>query len=307
MAIKEIKDKSLSWVDIQRPTEKDMKELSRLFKFHELDLEDCLSNIQRPKIDQYENYLFMVTHFPRYIKGTKRLVISEVDIFIGKDYLITVHSGNQKILIEEFEKCAKDNKHFQKLSSGSPGLLLHELMTDLYGNCFKMIDKIYERIEELDNRIFSGEGRPHELIHEFSDLRREIINFRRVIKPQREVLDTLEKVKTAFIKKGVDIYFDDMGDMVEKLWDLLENQKEIVDTMVGTYESVITNQTNDIIKTLTIFSVIMLPLTLLSGIYGMNINNLPYAETGFSFQFVLGIMLAVVIVMLWFFNRKKWL
>ncbi|MEK7447523.1 MAG: magnesium/cobalt transporter CorA [Patescibacteria group bacterium] len=307
MAIKEIKDKSLSWVDVQSPTEKDMKELSRRFKFHELDLEDCLSNIQRPKIDQYENYLFMVTHFPRYIKGTKRLVISEVDIFIGKDYLITVHSGNQKILIEEFEKCAKNNKHFQELSSGSPGLLLHELMTDLYGNCFKMIDKIYERIEGLDDRIFSGEGKPHVLIHEFSDLRREIINFRRVIKPQREVLDTLEKVKTAFIKKGVDVYFDDMGDMVEKLWDLLENQKEIVDTMVGTYESVITNQTNDIIKILTIFSVIMLPLTLLSGIYGMNISKLPFAETEFSFQFVLGIMLTVVVIMLWFFNRRKWL
>lgn len=307
MAVREIKNISLSWIDIQSPSEKDMKELSRRFKFHELDLEDCLSNIQRPKIDQYEDYLFMVTHFPRYIKGTKRLVISEVDIFIGRDYLITVHNGNQKILIEEFEKCSKDNKYFQELSSGSPGLLLHELMTDLYGNCFKMIDKIYERIEELDERIFSQEGKPREIIHEFSDLRREIINFRRIIKPQREVLDTLEKVKTAFIKKGVDVYFDDMGDMVEKLWDLLENQKEIVDTMIGTYESVVTNQTNDIIKTLTIFSVIMLPLTLLSGIYGMNIGNLPYAETGFSFQFVLGIMLGVVIIMLWFFNKKRWL
>ncbi|MDO8507482.1 MAG: magnesium/cobalt transporter CorA [bacterium] len=307
MAKTEIKNGSITWIDVVNAEEKDISYLSKKFGFHELDLEDCMSNIQRPKIDQYEDYLFMVTHFPRYFKGSRRLVISEVDIFIGKNYLITVHNGNQKLLVQLFEKCSNDKEFFKEISSGSPGLLLHELMTTLYSNCFKMIDKIYERIEVLDDKIFSKSEKPRDLIREFSALRQEIINFRRIIKPQKEMLDTLEHTKAIFLIEDVDVYFDDIGDMVEKIWDLLENQKEIVDSLISTYESLVSNQTNDIIKLLTIFSVIILPLTLLSGIYGMNIRTLPFAETDFSFMFVGGLMISVVILMLLFFNKKRWL
>lgn len=307
MALKEVKNGNIFWIDIVNPTDKDIKKLSERFGFHELDLEDCMSNIQRPKIDHYEDYLFLVTHLPRYFKGSKRLLTSEVDVFIGKNYLVTVHNGSQKLLIQLFEKCQKDKSFFREYSAKGSGYLLYEIMTTLYGNCFKMIDKIYERIETLDDKIFSKKEKPKDLIRDFSNLRREIINFRRVIKPQRDVLDELEKAKTTFLSEGVDVYFDDVGDMVEKIWDLLENQKEIVDSLVGTYESIVSNQTNDIIKILTIFSVIMLPLTLLSGIYGMNISNLPYAETEFAFQFVAGAMITVVVMMIAFFSKKRWL
>lgn len=307
MPRQEIETPTFSWIDITFPAEADMKYLSERFGFHELDLEDCMSNIQRPKIDQYQDYLFIVMHFPRYFKGSKRLVLSEVDIFIGKNYFITVHNGSQKLLNQLFSKCQQDKAVFQEYAGKGSGMLLYEVISLLYGNSYKMIDKIYERIENLDSEIFSAKKKPRVMIQELSRLRREIINFRRIMKPQREVVGQMENLKTAFIGKDVEVYFDDVGDMIEKIWDLLENQKEITDSLNSTYESLVSNQTNDIIKILTIFTAIMLPVTLVSGIYGMNIENLPFAGTGFAMEFISGIMLLIAIMMIAFFMKKRWL
>ncbi len=305
MEIKEIKRGNIRWLDIVHPKQADVNYLAKNFPFHTLDLEDCLSTIQRPKIDEYEDYLFMVLHFPRFFKETSHLVSSEVDFFIGKNYLVTLHNGSQKLLNEFFEKCKDKPEFFTKMTKKGSGFLLYQIINLLYGNCFPMIDKIYEKIEKFDMEIYSEKRHPKLLIKDLSNFRREIINFRRIIKPQREVIGVLEKVKAAFLAKDVDIYFDDIGDQIEKIWDLLENQKEVADSLSTTYEAVVSNKTNDVIKTLTIFSVILLPLTLLSGLFGMNVD-LPFSEkTGFIF--IIGLMFLITIIMISIFTRKDWL
>jgi len=140
MAWEEIKGKNVTWIDIKSPQEDDIKYLAKRFDFHELNLEDVLSNIQRPKIDEYKDHLFIVMHFPRFFKGSKRLITSEVDFFVGKGYMITIHNGTQKLLTEFFEKCKKDKKHFNSFAGEESGLLLYEVVSNLYENCFPMIN-----------------------------------------------------------------------------------------------------------------------------------------------------------------------
>lgn len=305
MAIKEIKKGDIRWIDINNPKQADVNYLAETFQFHELDLEDCLSNIQRPKIDEYEDYLFMVLHFPRFVKESGHLIASEVDFFIGKNYLVTLHNGSQKLLLEFFEKCEIDPKFFDEMTEQGSGFLLYQIISMLYGNSFPMIDKIYEKIEKFDLEIFSERRHPKLFIKDLSGLRREIINFRRIIKPQREVIGMLEEVKAAFLDKDVEVYFDDIGDRIEKIWDLLENQKEVADSLSTTYETIVSNKTNDVIKTLTIFSVILLPLTLISGIFGMNVH-LPF-NGEIAFLAIIGIMMMITVSMIIIFARKDWL
>ena len=231
-----------------------------------------LSRNQRPKIDVYDDYLFIVLHFPVFDPAAGRLGTGELDLFVGPGYVVTIPNQPLQPVEYLFERCrAKEELREQLFSRGS-GYLLYRLVDDSFDYCFPMLRKIGNKLDALEDDIF--EGRSEEVVRDISNVKQEIINFRKVIRPQRPVLRDLEKVKQRYLATDLDleIYFDDIVDAHERIWDMLENYKEVVEALAETNESVISHRVNDILRVLTSISVIVLPLTLIASIWGMNVG-----------------------------------
>jgi magnesium transporter len=297
---------SITWTDIQRPAAQDMEYLRDHYPFfHPLDLEDCLSKIERPKIDEYENYLFIVMHFPVFNKVTRRLERSEVDIFIGRGFLVTVSDGTLKPFVEDFANCQQDEGIRGQFMGRGSYYLLYMLIDDLVDYCFPIVDKENHNIEGIEERIFDGNAA--EIVKEISVVRRNLINFRRTIKPQMKIMASLERKDWEFLRGDLEVYWGDVSDHIVQIWERLEDLWDVIEGLSETIESLTSHRINEVMRILTIFSVIMLPLSVISGIYGMNLGQLPLASHPLAFAIIVGIMAAIVIGMLAYFRREGWL
>lgn len=294
----------LTWIDVEDPDTDTLLSLKEKHGFHELDIEDCLSENQRSKVDEYDNYIFTILHIPLYDKRRQRVVGEEVDIFIKANLLITVHWGGLKPLNDFFSKVDGSLEERKKMMGHSSGYLLYEIIDHLFGNLFPLLDNIEGNVTTLEQDAFAGGQR--DMLKEILNTKKNIIGFRRVMAPLRTVIAQLEHKNKKFLPDSLEVYFDDVVDKVEKIWSTLENLKELIESLQDTNESIISHTTNNVIKTLTIFSVVMLPLNLMAGMYGMNVS-LPYSEHPLTFYFLAGGMMAVLLVMLVFFRVKRWL
>jgi len=294
----------LTWVNIERATEKETEYLAQNYSFHPLDLDDCLSRIQRPKIDEYKDYLFLVFHFPVFSKEARVTTPSQVSVFIGQNYLITLHKGELKPLVKLFKECQIDEESRQENFSQGPGYLLYRIIDRLVDYCLPILNKIGDNIEEAEDRIFSDRMRG--AIKEISALRRDVISFRRIIWPMRAVVGSLEPRVRRFTKTDLAAYFGDMVDHVDKIWDGLDEYKEIIEGLNDTHDSLANNRTNEVMRILTIVATIFFPITLVASIFGMNIP-LPFQHSGYSLLYVVLIMLAIIGGMLYFFRRRHWI
>ena len=305
--ITKIKHKNLTWQVIDSHQESTLKKLQKKHKFHDLDIEDCLSTTQRPKIDEYDNYLFLVLHIPEYEgRGHKKHIVnSEVKIFIGDNYLITLHNDNDTIK-RTLEKVRKKKSEKEEYMEHGAGYLLYMIIDDLFDSCFPLIDYLNSQVNELETEVFDMEYTKDRL-KEILLLKKDLINFRRIIMPQRAVVAQLEHKNKKFLPDDLEVYFDDTVDKIEKIWNNIENLQELGSSIQSTNESIISHNTNNVIKALTIISVIMLPLTFVTGFYGMNVTGLPYAEAKEAVLYVAGLMALVVIGMITYFKYKKWL
>ncbi len=295
---------NLTWVNIEGPTEQETEYLAQNYHFHPLDLDDCLSRIQRPKIDEYKDYLFLVFHFPVFNKEARVTTPSQLSVFIGKDYLITLHNGELKPLVKLFRECQIDEESQQEYFSQGSGYLLYRLIDRLVDYCLPILSKVGGNIEDAEDSIFSDRMRG--TIKEISILRRDIISFRRIIWPMRAVIGSLEPKIRRFTRMDMAVYFGDMVDHVDKIWDALDEYKEVIEGLKDTYDSLATNRTNEVVRILTVIATILLPITVVSSIYGMNIP-LPFQHSGFSLLFVFLVMLAIISGMLYFFHRQRWI
>ncbi len=292
----------LIWVNIERPTEKETEYLGEHYSFHHLDLDDVLSRIQRPKIDEYQDYLFLVFHFPIYRKRERVLTSSQVSVFIGQNYLITVHQGELNPLVKLFRECQIDEESRQEYFSQGSGFLLYRILDRLVDYCLPILDKVGDSIEEVEDDIFSD--RKRSTVREISMIRRDIISFRRIIWPMRAVIGSLEPRVRRFVKLDLSVYFGDMLDHVDKIWDGLDEYKEIIEGLSATHDSLASNRTNEVVRMLTIIATILLPITVVASIFGMNIP-LPLQNSDFSLIYVFLIMLVVIGGMLYFFRRIR--
>ena len=294
----------LRWINIERPGPVDRAWLEEHFEFHPLDYEDVLSRNQRPKIDEYPEYLFIVLHFPVFDKSVGRLNAAELDMFIGPDFLITL--PNQPLPPVEwlFERCRSSEETREVLFSKGSGYLLYKIVDDAFDYCFPMLRKIGTKLERLEEDIF--EGRSEEVVRDISSSKQEIINFRKVIRPERAVLRDLERTKQRYMAEDLEVYFDDIVDASERIWDMLENFKEVVEALEDTNESAIAHRTNETFRVLTAISLIILPLTLLASLFGMNVH-LPFEDNRYAFWIIVGAMVAVVVGVAAFFRRRGWL
>ncbi len=294
----------LTWVNIEHPTEKEAAYLAEHYPFHPLDLDDILSRIQRPKIDEYKDYLFLVFHFPIYRKRERVLTSSQLSVFIGQNYLITVHEGELKPLVKLFRECQIDEESRQEYFSQGSGFLLYRILDRLVDYCLPILDKVGDSIEEVEDDIFSD--RKKGTVRGISMIRRDIISFRRIIWPMRAVIGSLEPRVRRFVKKtDLSVYFGDVVDHVDKIWDGLDEYKEIIEGLNDTHDSLATNRTNEVVRMLTIIATILLPITVVASIFGMNIPLGLFEDRSYSFLLVFLVMLVVIGGMLYFFRRIR--
>lgn len=304
----EIIYKNHSWIDIIDPTEQQLFDLKKKYKFHKLDLEDCLQEAQRPKIDEYAKYLFIVLQFPVYNKHSRRYDTEQVNIFIGQNYLITIHKGNLSTINQIFNKCKKSQKSREIFFGESIGYLLYQLISSLFNAIFPITDKIQLSIKRTEDEIFDA-THPKDQLYDIMIIKKNIITLRKIILPQRSVIASLEHKQKRFLPENLVIYFDDVVDQIEKLWNILETQKEVIESLEDTNESLLSHNINLTMKTLTVFSVIMLPLTFLTGLFGMNVE-LPFTqalENTEHFWNIIIVMATLAIVLYTTFKLKKWL
>jgi len=304
--VETVSGEGLRWVNIERPGPLESAWLEEQFDFHALDLEDVLSRNQRPKIDEYPDYLFIVLHFPVFDRTVKRLNAGELDIFVGPGFLVTIPNTPLQPVEYLFERCRQKEELREQLFSRGSGFLLYRIVDDSFDYCFPMLRKIGNKLDALEDDIF--EGRSEEVVRDISNVKQEIINFRKVIRPQRTVLRDLENVKSRFLAPEIDleIYFDDIGDAHERIWDMLENYKEVVEALEDTNESVLSHRVNDVLRVLTAFSVVILPLTLIASLWGMNVGLPGGGDTG-TFWIIVVAMVGLLLGMLGYFRNRGWL
>jgi magnesium transporter len=298
----------LDWIDIQSPTVKEREYLAKSFPFHPLDLDDTMSRIQRPKIDEYKDYLFFVFNFPRYNKKELVLSQSQISIFVGEGYLITLHKGELKPLTKLFKDCQENEEKQEEFLSRGSGYLLYRILDRLVDYCLPILNKLGDGIEDVEDVIFSSLKRG--TVREISRLRRDVIAFRRTIWPMRAVINSLEPRIRRFSKEDLAVYFGDMVDHLDKIWDGLDEYKEIIEGLHATHDSLASNRVNDILRLLTIFTAVGTILTVVVGFYGMNVW-LPGGWEGIgsriSWVIVLLVMGVITAILLWYFRRKDWL
>jgi magnesium transporter len=296
----------LTWVNAVGPDLDTAQALAGRFGWHPLDVEDVVSKRQRPKVDDYEDdgYLFAVLHFPVYDKTIQRLNAAELDVFIGQDYLVTLPNRELLPVTRLFARCDADDAFREQLFAKGSGRLLYEVLDDLFDYCFPILDKIGHKLDRVEDEMF--EGHAEDVVRDISNVKQEIISYRKVIKPERSTLRVLERRVDRFLAEELELYFDDVNDAVERIWDQLDNYQEVVEALESTNESVISHRQNNVLRLLTIISVTMLPLTLLTGIFGMNVLY-PGEGTPDAFWAILAALAVTLGGMLAFFRWKRWL
>ena len=295
----------LTWINIEQPTERETEYLAQNYPFHPLDLDDCLSRIQRPKIDEYEDYLFLVLHFPVFNPEARVTTPSQVSVFIGDKYLITLHKGELKPLVKLFRDCQINEEARQEHFSQGSGYLLYRMIDRLVDYCLPILSKIGDNIERVEEDIFSEEM--PRAIREISVLRRDVISFRRIVWPMRAVIAGLEPKIRGFTKMDLEVYFGDTVDHMDKIWDGLDEYKEIIEGLNDTHDSLATNRTNEVVRMLTIIATVLLPITVVASIFGMNIPLGPFGDSVYSPLYIFLICLAIISGMLYFFRRQHWI
>lgn len=305
MGVEVLTYERVTWVNVEGPTPGDIDYLREQYSFHPLDLEDCLSRIERPKIDEYDDYLFIIMQFPVFDSANRVSRPAEVDMFIGARYLVTVHDGNLWPITRLFDDCQLDGEIRQKhMGRGASGLL-HDVVDRLVDYCFPILYKVDANIREIEEDIFTEDMSG--VVQEISWVRRDIIALQRIVKPQIAIAANLERQDRPFIREELEVYFGDVLDHLYKAWDMLEDHRDVIEGLSDTANALISYRINEVIKILTIISVTVLPLTLLSGIYGMNVE-LPLDERSpYSFLIIVLLMVLMVGGMLLYFKKRRWI
>lgn len=308
-SVQKVEFTHFTWINISNPTEKETSQLGEKYGFHPLDLADCLSLSHRSKIDVYPKYTFLVFLFPVYNRESQEIEQAELDIFISKNYLITVQNNDLKIFTDFFNLFRVSSDLRQKYQDESPEKLFYEILNKLFLYIFPMIDHLSADCDNIEKAIFSGKEKG--MVSKILLIRRNITDFRKIVQVHKDVLKKLVynlKDSPLFIMKKTDVYFENLVDYTKEIWGILENLKERIEALQQTNESQISFKLSDIMRILTIISVITFPITLLATVFGMNtIQSMPFVNNSFGFWYVVGLMILIIIGMLSVFKKKGWL
>ena len=265
--IKQLVHESTTWLDVELPSLAEMEYLRTTFGFHSLALEDCLSRTQLRKVDDYDDHLFLVLHFPRFDKEARITVPSQVCVFVSGGYLVTVHSGDLRPLVKLFSDCNASTVVCASVMEHGSGYLLYRILDGLVDYCAPILSEVIAVVDSLEVRVLDTGAK--ELVGELALTKRDILAHRRIVRPQVAALELLERKEYPFLRVDPDVYFGDLADQMRRISLELEDLKEVVESLQSTCVSITTHRTNEVMRTLTIIATIMLPLTVVSGIYGM--------------------------------------
>lgn len=293
-----------TWIHAVNPEEAELRSLQRQHGFHDLDIEDCLSENERPKIEEYDAYLFCVFHIP--IKAGARLLKEEVNIFVGSSFIVTIAEGKGDTLSRIWKELQESDVLQEEYAERGTGYFLYRLLDRLFDAGFPLLDGMMRELRRIEVELFEREEGKINILRDILTLKRNIITMRSIIFPQRAVVALLQHKREEFIQPDLAIYFDDVTDAIERQWALLDTAREMSDALQETHESWLGHRTNSVIRILTIFSVTMVPLTFMTGLYGMNVP-LPFQDTQYAFEVLLILMTLVMGGLLGYFVHKKWL
>jgi len=293
----------LLWVDMEAPSEADDHVLLDIFHFHPLTVEDCRANRHHPKVEEFPDYIYFIVHAVRTDSSSDRFNTIELDGFLGANYVVTYHhEGFPSIAKVKQAVCASP-------VTGQRGsaFLLHQIIDGIVDDYLPVMDDFDERINALEDDIFSFGRANQEILEEILGLKRSVLRLKRISSKQLEVLYRMSHGQFPQISGSVLPFYRDIYDHLVRVSDLAESYRDLISGSLEAYLSVVSNRLNEIMKVLTIFSAVMLPLTFIAGVYGMNFDKLPELHWRYGYVFAWGIMLVVASLMLFFFWRRGWI
>ncbi|MFZ2970902.1 MAG: magnesium transporter CorA family protein [Minisyncoccia bacterium] len=303
---KKIENNGIVWVNISNPSSKDVECLKDKYNICPSVLKEYIPAIKRSKVEEYKDYLFIVIHFPIFNPKKRITESTELDILLFRDTLITSHTGTLFELKHLFEKCAGNELAKNYYIKNSAVYLIYKILDRLIDTRLPMLDHIDDHINDVETGIFNGNER--KMVSEIAIVKHDIISFRRIIKPQRMVLESMARLTPRITEENLSRLSSEVIGSNIKVWNTLENHKEMIEALEHTNESLLSYKLNDTMKILTAFSVIVLPLSLMANIFGMNVTNgMPFAESRFGFWIVFFMMITTTSILVVFFKYKKWL
>ena len=290
------------WVDLSSPTADELRVLSDVFQFHPLSVEDAVAQRHHPKIEEYGSYLYLILHGIDFRAAQHRFATHDTDFFLGPNYLVTVHDGETRTIPSMHDLCTRN----PRLLAEGPVALLHRIVDAMVDHYRPEVDKLEHKLDRLEDAVF--ERPDHNAMREILELKRDITSLRRVTLPQRDAIGRLARREFALITDEMAYRFRDVLDQLVRLSDEGLLFQDRVGSLLDAHLSNVSNRLNRVVKVLTVITTIFMPLTLLSGLYGMNVP-LPHFPGGDGVQFwwILGIMVATIAIMLGVFRRQRWL
>ncbi len=302
-----LKTKTLEWHHFLEPSANDLTWLEAHFRLPALVLEELSRPTMRPRVDRYDGYLYLVLHFPIFNEREKKTYAREVDFILTKKELITVAYDPIRPLEEFFQRCAGEQSSAEAFASGSPARLLFFILKELYTFALRELDHIQEHINKIEERVFSTEQEEEALIEDLSFVRRDVIDFRRSLKPQQAALETLVVQGGILYGPSARPFFQELIGEYHKVWNLLENSKEAIDALYDNNVAVLNIKQNEAMRILSIMAFVTFPLVLFAQLFSMSTVATPIIGSRYDFWIIVAIMVLAATGMFAFFKRKKWL
>ena len=296
-------DKSVVWVDMERPSEADDNILLNIFHVHPLTVEDCRENRHYPKIEEFAGYLYLIVHGVRADTNPDRFTTIELDAFLGPNHVITYHHDEFRS-INAVKQLLRTSPIACKRGSA---YLLHQILDRIVDFYSPVLDDFDQRIDELEADIFTATRPNKEILSEIMNIKRSVLRLRRISVKQMDILLRISRGEFDLIPDSLLPFYRDIYDHFVRVTDLAESYRDLITGLLDAHLSVVSNRLNEVMKVLTIFSAIMLPLTFIVGVYGMNFDNMPELHSRYGYFVVIGVMVVVALGMLGFFWKRGWL
>lgn len=302
--MKKIQYNKTTWIDFENPSADDVLYLQENFNIHPLAIEEFMTPTLRPKATQYDNCLFLTIHIPLFDVSSRTTYPGELDVVLTEEHIITGHTENIYQLSEFFKKLEKNKNQRMLYMNKTPAHVLYYLLQILIESCFPRLDHVTRNLSKIEEEIFKGNEK--DMVFEISVVKRDILNFRRTLKPQRSVLESIIEKKTKFVPNEIKPYYQDLIGTNIRLWNSLESAKETIESLEETNNSLLSNKLDLTMKILTIFSAIMLPMTVYSNILAMS-ADIPLGKNPNGFWIHISIMLFISLFTITLFKLKKWI
>ena len=296
-------DGNLVWVDMEAPTKDDEKILADVFNFHPLTIEDAIVTRNQPKVEAFPDYLFFIFHGVRIETNSYNFVTKELDGYLGKNFVVTYHHEN----FRSIDKVKEQVRSSPFVCGRGADYLLHQILDELVDLYVPVVDDFDTAISDIEERIFRSKAANDDILEEILGLKRSIARLRRVTSKQLNVLYRISRGEFPLIEESHLPFYRDVYDHLLRVGDLAESYRELISGLLDIQFNVVSNRTNEIVKVLTIFSAIILPLSLIAGIYGMNFENIPELHTKNGYFVTIALMVCIAVGLLIYFWRKGWI